>query len=150
VIALQHGMADFVAELSRRFVFQLRGVISLLPMIALMAVVMAGFLIAAAAVLGRDKIMPLFRDTRRTLGIALIVGVIFFAFYVCVGQFQVRLDYAALPPVVTALGVVATGLAGRLPTNWRRLFGGACGAVALLAFVLAVAEGPHAMGQWFD
>jgi hypothetical protein len=150
VIALQHGMADFVAELSRRFDFQLRGVISLLPMIALMALVIAGFLVAAAATLGRDKIVPLLRDTRRTVAIALIVGVVFFAFYVCVGQFQVRLDYAALPPVVTALAVIATGLAGRLPTTWRRLFGGACGAVALLAFGLAVAEGPHAVGQWFD
>ena len=150
LIALEHGMSDFVAELSRRFVFQLRGVISLLPMIALMAVVIAGFLIAAAATLGRDKIMPLFRDTRRTLGIALMVGAIFFAFYVCIGQFQVRLDYAALPPVVTALGVVATGLAGRLPTTWRRLFGGACAMVALLAFVVAATEGAHTMGQWFD
>jgi hypothetical protein len=80
----------------------------------------------------------------------MVVGVIFFVFYVCVGQFQVRLDYAVLPPVVTALGVVATSLAGRLPTMWHRLFGAACGAIAVLAFVLAVAEGPHAMGQWFD
>lgn len=153
VIALQQGMAHFVAELTRRVGFQLHGVISLLPMIALMALVISGFLIATAVVLGRDKIVPLIRiirEVRRTLGIALIVAVMFFGFYVCVGQFQVRLDYAALPPVVTALGVIATTLAGHLPTMWRRLFGGACGAVALLAFVLAVAEGPHAMGQWFD
>jgi lipopolysaccharide export LptBFGC system permease protein LptF len=95
-------------------------------------------------------VVPRLRDVRRTLAVALIVGVMFFALYVCVGQFQVRLDYAALPPLVTVLGVVATGLAGRLPTTWRRLFGGACGAVALVAFVPAVAEGPHAMGQWFD
>ncbi len=149
-IALQQGPAQFVAELTRRVDFQLHGVISLLPMIALMTGVIAGFLIAAAALLGRHKIVPLMREVRRTVGIALIVGLMFFGFFVCVGQFQVRLDYAALPPVVAALGVIATSLAGRLPTMWRRLFGGACGAVAVLAFALAVAEGPHVMGQWFD
>jgi hypothetical protein len=150
LIALREGTAQFGAELTRRVDFQLHGVISLLPMIALMTMVISGFLIAAATMLGRDKIVPLMREVRRTVGIALIVGLMFFGFFVCVGQFQVRLDYAALPPVVTALGVLATSLAGRLPTMWRRLFGGACGVIAVLAFALAVAEGPHAMGQWFD
>ncbi len=149
-IAFAQGTGQFVAELTRRFDFQLRGVISLLPMIALMAAVIAGFLIAAAGRLGRDKIGALVGETRGTVAIGLIVGGMFFAFYVCVGQFQVRLDFAALPPVVTALGVIATTLAARLPTPWRRLFGGACGVVAVVAFALAVAEGPHAMGQWFD
>jgi hypothetical protein len=150
LIALHQDTAHFVAELNRRAGFQLRGVISLLPMIAVMAVVISGFLIAAAAVLGRDNIVLLIREVRRTVGIAVLVGLMFFGFYVCVGQFQVRLDSAALPPIVTALGVIATTLAGCLPRTWRRWFGGACATVALVAFVLAVTEGPHAMGQWFD
>jgi hypothetical protein len=149
VFALQQG--DFVPQLIRRLAFQWSGLMSLLPMIELMALVMVGFLIAAAVRLGRDSIVaPLIRETRWTLSIALVVGVMFFGFYVCIGQFQVRLDYAALPPVVTGLGVVATTLAARLQTPWRRSFGGACGAVALLALALAVAEGPHVTGNWFD
>jgi hypothetical protein len=151
VIALQQSTGHFISELVRRFDFQLRGVISLLPMIALMTVLTLGFLITAAVRLGRGKIVaPLVREVGSTAAVALAVGATFFAFYVCVGQFQVRLDYAALPPVVAALGAVATAMAVRLPTTWRRSFAGACGALALVALALALVEGPHASGQWFD
>jgi hypothetical protein len=52
--------------------------------------------------------------------------------------------------MITGLGVVATTLAARLPTTWRRSLGGVCGAIALLALALAMAEGRHAAGDWFD
>ena len=150
-IALQESMARFWSEFVRRFDFQLAGVISLLPIFGLMAVATLGFLITAAVRLKRDRIVvPLIRDLRPTLGVALVVGLMFFGFYVCVGQFQVRLDYAALPPVIAGGGALATALAGRLPTRWRRSFGAACAAIALLALVLAIAEGAHARGDWFD
>jgi len=148
-IALQRG--EFVPQLVRRLEYQWYGLRSFLPMIELMALATLGFLVAAAVRLGRHTIVvPLIRETRWTLGIALIVGVMFFGFYVIVGQFQVRLDYAVLPPVISALAAIATSLAGRLPTTWRRSFGGVCAAVALLALALAVAEGRRPWGDWFD
>ena len=94
--------------------------------------------------------MPLISDLRSTIGIALVVGLIFFGFYVCVGQFQTRLDYAALPPGIAGGGALATAFAGRMPTVWRRSFGGVCAAIALVALTLAITEGVRAMGGWFD
>jgi hypothetical protein len=149
--ALQESPARFWSELVRRFDYQWAGLISLLSILELMAVAVVGFLIAAAVGLKRDRIVvPLLRDLRSTLGIALVVGFMFFAFYLCVGQFQVRLEYAALPPVVAGGGALATALAGRLPTGWRRSFGAMCAAIALLALTLAFAEGIHVQGGWFD
>jgi hypothetical protein len=151
VIAVQQGLGHFIAEFTRRFDFQLRGVISLLPMIALMTALTLGFLVAAAVRLGRGKIVaPLIHEVGTTVAVALVVGVMFFAFYVCVGQFQVRLDYAALPAVVAGLGAVATAMTARLPTAWRRSFAGACATLALVALALGMAEGAHASGLWFD
>jgi hypothetical protein len=151
LIALQEGLAKFRFELARRWEYQVYGVTSLLPMIELMAMATLGFLIAA--IVGRKQrriVMPLVRDLRVTLGIALTVGLMYFGFYVVVGQFQVRLDYAALPPVVGGGGALATALAGRLPTLWRRSFGAMCAAIALLALTLALGEGAHPTGAWFD
>jgi hypothetical protein len=151
LIALQESPARFWSELVRRFDFQTVGVISLLPMFGLMATAMVGFLIAAAAKLKDDRIVVrLVGDLRSTLGVALVVGLLFFGFYVCVGQFQVRLDYAALPPLIAGAGALATALAGRLPPHWRRSFGAVCAAIALLALTLAIAEGAHVRGDWFD
>ena len=150
-IALQQSFAQFWSELARRIDFQVAGVISLLPMFGLMVMATLGFLIAAAVRLNDHRIIaPLVKDLRPTLGIALVVGLMYFAFYVCVGQFQVRLDDAALPPVIAGAGALATALAGRLPIHWRRSFGGACAAIALLALTLAIAEGAHVRGDWFD
>jgi hypothetical protein len=151
LIALQESLGRFWSELARRFDFQVAGVVSLLPMFGLMTIAMVGFLIAATTRLKGDRIVvPLISDLRSTLAVALVVGLMFFAFYVCVGQFQVRLDYAALPPVIAGAGALATALAGRLPTHWRRSFGGVCAAIALLALTLAIAEGAHVRGDWFD
>jgi hypothetical protein len=150
-IALQESLAQFRSELTRRFDFQVAGLISLLPMVGLMAMAMFGFLIAVVVARKDDNIVaPLVSDLRATLGIALVVGAMYFGFYVCVGQFQVRLDYAALPPVIAGGGALATALAGRLPAVWRRSFGAACAAIALLALTLALGEGAHVTGAWFD
>ena len=151
LIALHEGPAQFSWELSRRFHFQLAGLISLLPIIALMAMATLGFLFAVAVGRKGDRIVvPLIGDLRTTLGIALTVGLMYFGFYVFVGQFQVRLDYAALPPVIAGGGALATALAGRLPTPWRRSFGAVCVAIALLGLALALAAGAHGTGAWFD
>ena len=150
-IALQESLAQFCSELARRFDFQVAGLISLLPMVGLMAIVMFVFLIAVVVARKDDRILaPLVSDLRATLGISVAVGAMYFGFYVCVGQFQVRLDYAALPPVIAGGGALATALAGRLPTVWRRSFGAACAAIALLALTLALGEGAHVTGAWFD
>jgi hypothetical protein len=79
VIALQQGMAQFRFELPRRFDFQLTGLISLLPMIGLMAAGTVSFLVAAAVRPKGDRIVvPLIKDLGSTLGVALIVGLMFF------------------------------------------------------------------------
>jgi hypothetical protein len=150
--SLQQGGEHFRSELARRFDYQLAGLITLLPMIKVMTAVTLGFLAAAAGWLKWHRILlrRLIGDTWPTFAIALIVALIFFVFYVGVGTFQVRLSYPALPPLIAAGATLATAFASHLPTMWRRLFGGACGAVALVALVLAMAEGPHVMGQWFD
>jgi hypothetical protein len=149
--SLQQGGEHFRSELARRFDYQLAGLVTLLPMIKVMTAVTLGFLAAAAVWLKeRRLVLQLIGDTWPTFAIALIVALIFFVFYVGVGTFQVRLSYPALPPLIAAGAALATAFASRLPTMWRRLFGGACGAVALVALVLAMAEGPHVMGQWFD
>jgi hypothetical protein len=149
--SLQQGLAQFRSEFTRRYDYQLASLISLLPMIELMAMATLGFLIAVVVVRKQDRIvMPLIRDLRATLGIALIVGVMYFGFYLCVGQWQVRLEYAALPPVIAGGAALATAFAGRLPTLWRRSFGVVCAAIALLALTRALAEGVHVIGGLFD
>jgi hypothetical protein len=151
LIAMHDGLAQFRSELARRFMFQLAGLKSLLPMLALMATALLGFLVAL--MVGRKHariVAPLLRDLRVSLAVALTVAAMYFGFYVCVGQFQVRLDYAALPPLVAGGGALATALAGRLPTPWRRAFGAVCAAIALLGLTLALAEGAHPVGAWFD
>jgi hypothetical protein len=151
VTSLQESGEHLRSEVARRFQFQLDGLISLLPMIEVMTAVTLGFLAAAAVGPKRDRmVLRPAGDTWSTFAIALIVALIFFVFYVGVGTFQVRLSYASLPPLIAAGAALATMFAGRLPTVWRRLFGAACGAVALVALALAVTEGPHSMGRWFD
>jgi hypothetical protein len=109
------------------------------------------FLIAVVVGRKQDRIvMPLIRDLRATLAIALTVAVMYFGFYLVVGQWQARLEYAALPPVIAGGGALATALAGRLPTPWRRSFGVVCAAIALLALAHALAEGEHVLGGFFD
>ena len=116
-----------------------------------MTAVTVGFLIAAAVMRKGDRgVARLLGDTWPTFAIALIVGLIFFVFYVGVGTFQTRQAYASLPPLIAAGAALATGLAGSLPTIWRRAFAGACATTALVALALAIVEGPHPMGVWFD
>lgn len=150
VISLHQGFAQFWFEFVRRFVFQVAGVVSLLPMILLMATATLGFMLAVTLRGKKDLVVPLVRDLRGMLGVALTVGLVFFAFYVCVGQFQIRLDYAVLPPLVAGGGALATAFAGRLPTRWRRSFGAVCAAIALLALAWGLAEGAHGPARWFD
>jgi hypothetical protein len=149
--AFHEGSSEFVRQFVLRASFHFRGFISLLPMTAAMSAVTAAFLVAAAVRLGREKMIASpAAGVRSTVGTALVVALMLFGFYVCVGQFQVRHSYAAIPPLVAALGVIATTLAGRLPATWRRSFAGACGAIAMVTLALAVAEGQHVTGQWFD
>ncbi|HYW59079.1 MAG TPA: hypothetical protein VE909_01045, partial [Xanthobacteraceae bacterium] len=146
---LQKGGDIFLAELSRRAGSQLNGLNSLAPMVTLAAALTAGFLIAAIIRFGYDKVAaPL--GTRSTVAVAVVVSAMFHGFYVGVGQFQVRLNYAALPPIVAALGAVGTALAGRLPAVWRRAFAAACAALAVVTVALAIAEGERVPGHWFD
>jgi len=148
--ALHQGPSEFVRQFVLRASFHFRGFVSLLPMIAAMSAVTAGFFIAAMR-LGREKMVaPAASGVASTIGTALVVAVMLFGFYVCVGQFQVRHSYAAIPPLVAALGVIATTLAGRLPATWRRSYAGACAVIAVVTLALAIAEGPHVTGQWFD
>jgi hypothetical protein len=151
LIALQQGLAQFRSDFFRRLDYQWACLISLLPMIELMAMATLGFLIAVAVGRKQDGIvMPLIRDLRATLAIALTVGLMYFGFYLVVGQWQARLEYAALPPVIAGGAAVATALAARSPTPWRRSFGTVCAAIALLALTRALGEGVHPMGGWFD
>jgi hypothetical protein len=151
VTSLQEGREHFRSELARRLDYQLAGLIALLPMIKVMTAATLGFLAAAAVWPKGDRIvLRLIGETWSTFAIALIIALIFFVFYVGVGTFQVRQSYASLPPFIAAGAALATAFAARLPTMRRRLFGGACAAVALVALAHAVADGPHALGQWFD
>jgi hypothetical protein len=151
VTALRQGPSDLLAEFLHRLRFYWRGVISLLPMIAVMVMLTAGFLIAARArIWDRKAVYSLLSDVLPTIGIALVVSLLFFGFYICVGQFQVRHSYAAIPPLVAALAVLATTLTTRLPASWRRSYAGACAAVAVVTLAHGIAEGAHIAGAWFD
>jgi hypothetical protein len=110
----------------------------------------AAFFVAVWRASGGKNVRGLLSEVRPTIVTALIVSLIFFGFHVCVGQFMVRHSYAAIPPMVAALGLVATALAERLRARLCRPYAAACALVAIVALAHAIGEGPHVPGDWFD
>jgi hypothetical protein len=147
--AAYDGMSSLVEQTVARLNFYGRSLLHLLTMSAAFALLLGCFVLIFLR--HRYEIMrSVWKENGEALLACLCVSGVTLAFYIVVGEFQVRHGSAAIPPLVAALGITALALGARAPVPARNALATLCGLFLIVAFYFGATTGVDQLGKLFD